>query len=187
MQLSIWGVEHVKNILNLLLFWYHGILCIINCFMRRFTAPVAHFHASKVCIYVFFMSENQRLKFQIVAFSSSKCTYGLDFEDSGGFGLCLHITDVRDIIWKFVFKCDDVEFRKVQDGIIWGHINKKCPFFVQSALFNFRNSTSSHLRTNARIISLTSTTCKHIPKLPESPETSSVCAFWRAKCDYFRI
>ena len=72
------------------------------------------FMLQKSAFMCFFMSENQWLKFQIVAFSSSKCTYGLDFEDSGGFGLCLHIADVRDIIWKFVFKCDDVEFRKLK-------------------------------------------------------------------------
>ena len=105
--------------------------------MRRFSAPVAHFHASKVCIYVFFMSENQRLKFQIVAFSSSKCTYGLDFEDSGGFGLCLHIADVRDIIWKFVFKCDDVESRLVHDDSPSIKLIRSVPFFVHFALFQF--------------------------------------------------
>ena len=64
--------------------------------MRRFSAPVAHFHASKVCIYVFFMNENQRLKFKIVAFSSSKGTYGVGLEDSGSFGICLHLVKVRE-------------------------------------------------------------------------------------------
>ena len=82
--------------------------------MRRFSAPVAHLYASKLCIYMFFMNENQRLKFQIVAFSSSKCTYGLDFEDSGSSGICLHTGGLRKIFRALVFKCDDAEFRKLK-------------------------------------------------------------------------
>ena len=82
--------------------------------MRRFSAPVDDFYASKICIYVFFMNENQRLKFQIVAFSSSKCTYGLDFEDSGSSGICLHTAGVRKISRVLVFKCDEAELRKMK-------------------------------------------------------------------------
>ena len=82
--------------------------------MRRFSALVAHFYTPKVCIYVFFMSENQRLKFQIVAFSSSKCTYGLDFEDSRKSGICLHTEGVRKISRVLVFKCDETELRKLK-------------------------------------------------------------------------
>ena len=60
------------------------------------------------------MIENQRLKFQIVAFSSSKCTYGLDFEDSGSSGICLHTEGLRKIIRALVSKCDDAEFRNLK-------------------------------------------------------------------------
>ena len=60
------------------------------------------------------MNENQRLKFHIVALSSSKCTYGLDFEDLGNSGICLHTAGVRKIIRVLVFKCDDAEFRKLK-------------------------------------------------------------------------
>ena len=109
--------------------------------MRRFSAPVAHFYASKTCIYVFFMNENQRLKFQIVAFSSLKCTYGLDFEDSGSSGICLHTAGVRKIIRALVFKCDDAEFRKLHDGIAQCQIDKNCTFLVQSELFQFSKSS----------------------------------------------
>ena len=78
--------------------------------MRRFSASVDDCYASKICLYVFFMKENQRLKFQIVALSSSKCTYGLDFEDSGSFGICLNAGGIKKIIRVLVFKFDDVEF-----------------------------------------------------------------------------
>ena len=64
------------------------------------------------------MNENQRLKFKIVAFSSSKGTYGVGFEDSGSFGICLHVVEVREIIQALVLtgKCDDVEFRKLKSA-----------------------------------------------------------------------
>ena len=42
------------------------------------------------------MNEIQQLKFKIVAFSSSKGTYGVGSEDSGSFRICLHVVEVRD-------------------------------------------------------------------------------------------
>ena len=57
------------------------------------------------------MNEIQQLKFKIVAFSSSKGTYGVGFEDSGSFRIRLHVLEVREIIRALVLKCDDVGFR----------------------------------------------------------------------------
>ena len=88
------------------------------------------------------MNENQRLKFQIVTFSSSKRIYGLDFEDSGSSGICLHTAGVRKISRVLVFKCDEAELRKLkklrlqQEDTLLTNLTP-CDSIVQLSKFSF--------------------------------------------------
>ena len=82
------------------------------------------------------------MKFQIVALSSSKCTYGLDFEDSGRSGICLHTAGVRKIL--NFFEVESLEKTQLLENEL-----KKMDFFETMKIFqNFTSfSISSGLRT----------------------------------------